>query len=208
MLQEQKLKDGLKEAVQPNRDAFKQLEEKIQKLQSDIGQSLTHEQFQEMAANMRENKTKNMEEETAKRMGEALADYLNDMEDMTGDNPLKPFTVSQTKPIFDALMQIGEQGIPPVDAKIQQIWTSFFPIQFSLKTPPSGSVQKTSSVGSIVPLQSIAPPVTTDKQFDDFVEEFAQVIHMSASKIPVVINHMVSSPSGPVPGPPISGIVK
>ncbi len=204
-LQRSVLTEGFTAAAEKNRQAYREVEAEIKKLRADIGQSLSAERFQEEARKIAERKTESMQEKTLDRYAAAIQTYLNGMQDPFGDPLMKPFTKAQARSLVEPMAQ-SESGInvPAIDAQVQSNWASFFPLKFQLSTPPPGSVQKTDSTGALVPMKSAKPVVKGDHDsFDQTIEALADLIHDAASQVTVTVQHLISTPSGPTPGPPI-----
>lgn len=209
MLQRGSLADGLKSVSSDNKSTNDDVRSQLKDMASNVGEDgMSYDEYKNQSQSVIDSKLKGMQDKTAKKMGEELASYLNNMEDMTGDNPVPPFQVGQTKPIFDAINKLGDIGPGGVQGLVQTHWAALFPINFQLSTPPPGSVQKVSSIGSPVPMQPLTPVLTGPGTLDGFHNQFATIVHATASTIPIVINHLIPSPSGPVPGPPIPGVAK
>lgn len=204
-LQRSVLTSGFEAAVQKNRQTYEQMEAEIKKLRADIGQSISAERFQKEARNIAEDRTESMQEKTLDRYAQAIKTYLNGMQDPFGDPLMKPFTKAQARSLIEPMAQ-SENGInvPKIDQEVQAKWASFFPLKFQLSTPPPGSVQKVDSTGALVPIGSTKPVVKGGHDsFDQTIEALADFIHKAASQVPVTVQHLISTPSGPAPGPPI-----
>jgi hypothetical protein len=210
MLNKQVMLSGFEKSAKEAKQASDDARRQIKKLKSDVGQSLSHEQFQEEAKSIAEDKTGDLTEQVIDNYAQAIADYLNGMIDPTGDGPLKPFKKGDTKPIVEAFIQPNGEvlAVPPVDARVQAAWLALFPIQFSLNVPPPGSVKEVSAIAPPVPIGTMAPVISGEKSHDDMMKQLANVIDTAARQITVTIQHMIPSPSGPVPGPPVVGPVQ
>lgn len=211
MLNKQVMISGFRKAARQSEKTAQDAKRQIKKLKADIGHSLTHEQFQDAAKDISENAMGDLTEKTIDRYADAVAKYLNGMVDPTGDSLLNPFQRSDTRPLIEALKQPNEnaRAVPPVDARVQSVWASYFPLQFALNTPPPGSIRETSAIGAPVPIGTMAPVITGNKNsHEDAFKKLADIIHAAASQITVTIQHVISTPSGPAPGPPITGPVQ
>lgn len=210
MLNKQKLTSGFQESAKQARQSYESLSQSVDQLKTGIGKGTTHAEFQQQALEARDSALGDIREQTLDNYGQAIADYLNGMVDPTQDGPLKPFTKGQCRPIIEALEQPDPNvlAVPPVDARMKAAWASLFPIQFKLNTPPPGSIREVSAVAPPVPIGSVAPVINGTKSHDDMINRLATVIDTAARQITVTIQHVISTPSGPAPGPPITGPVQ
>jgi hypothetical protein len=195
MLQKPFLQTNIDEALGRSEQAQARAREQIKQLKADIGQSLTHEQFQEAARSIRDEQTGGLTTEVVRGMAQATAGYLNKAQDLTGDRRQTDIQPPAVRPMFEALTQFGGQesrSIAAVDSRVQAAWQSTFPWTFQLATPPPGSIRKTSSVGAPAPIGSMAPVMNAGSR-DAFVANLARVIHTAASSVTVTIQHGIST---------------
>jgi hypothetical protein len=202
MLQKSILTEGFEGVKTSNEAVFESVAQEVEGLREQIGQGLTPEEFQSRAKEVADQKTEGMFDRSIDQYAQVLAAYLNQMQDPFGDPPMQPFTLGQTRPIFEPIGRLFEAP-GSVDAQVQSAWAALFPVTFQLATPPPGSVQKTSSIGAVAPLPPVTPALTGASSYDDAFGRLADTIHQAASSIVVTVNHLVSTPSGPAPGPPI-----
>lgn len=196
MLNRKKLVEGFESVREESKKASEKVEEKIKLLKENVGQSLTDEQFHEMAQNIRENELHETGEQVSRKMAECLAEYLNAMEDMTGEKPKEKFTIENknaTKPIFDAILKAQEIGLGAAEIQVQMQWRSFFPIKFQTDCPPEGSEKKISSRGSYAPIGSISSLYEGEWDDDKFIEDLSMKFHTAATSIQVKIKHLLSN---------------
>lgn len=211
MLQKSVLLDGFERVSRTSNEAYEAVTSDIKRLRADLGHSLDHDEFQEKAQSMRKRALDGRTEDVLDEYASVVSRYLNGMRDPFGDGLATPFTPVRTRPLVEAMAQskgASEVNVNAVDQRVQQVWASYFPIQFQLTTPPPGSVQKTSSVGAPTPIASFGPVLRGAKTYEEAMRHLARILHTAASQISVTVQHVVSTPSGPAPGPPIQASVQ
>lgn len=136
---------------------------------------------------------------------DAYDSYAQDAVDGTGDPPL----VVNKSAFKSALnFDIGNTAViaaTTFESAVVEYWTG---ATFSPSTPPPGSVAKVSSAIVTPPipnglLLTVFSNTTAGISADTKAQEMASALHSMTITGAGLIQHMIPSPSGPVPGPPI-----
>ena len=143
---------------------------------------------------------------------QAVADYLNTAQDPTLDGPLVPVTAPQCRglvaPLFDFSTR-QERSYEAMEATahaaVNTAWLSLFPWVFGLAifVPPI-----IAEVTAACPIPGTLPPFLELYRKDtqaDFIGAYAGALHTAVTSTVCTITTLVASPSGPVPGPVITG---
>jgi hypothetical protein len=213
-----KLKRDLKAISSKIESAAKQIQSQNEamKKQLDAGQ-LTQQQYDKRTADAAKQFSDSVHKDLLGAQARVIADYLNGMQDMSGDGPLVPFTQNRVRPLLEEMFKLRDgitaASVARVEARAAAHWATFFPLNFGLTKPPPGSIRKLTSIGapSVLSLRSVyisGSGIITKGSFDDYVDRLASAFEMAAKGIIITITHLIPATPSPVPGPPIVGPAK
>jgi hypothetical protein len=232
MLNKETLVSGLKDVrVHVTTEFQEALDKKLTALEEKLysGELAPQDYLQEVLREVQDD-SEGLNDEVLDIQAKALADYLNGMQDVTGDGLLVSVGTTETREFFsslsDALGDIKGNSLEEVEASIRvqipglktkwiALWTAAVAKTFLLTTPPPGSATKVSSV--ILPPTQFPDPsdllldskgelVVVRGTVDEYYEVMADIFDQAARSLTHLVNHVLPT-TPPSPGPPITAPV-